>query len=145
MEDCIFCKIVSGQAESSKFWENDEFIAILDLFPNTPGAALVIAKNHYESNYLDVDNQIVLQLMKAGKSAAEKIRSGLKTKRVAAAIEGTGVNHLHMHLYPLHEGKKPDTHDEKPEFALEYRGYITTKPGPMADRIELDTLVKDLK
>ena len=144
MDDCIFCKIISGRSASSKFWENEEFIAILDLFPNTPGAALVISKIHYESNYLEVDDRIVLQLMNASKTAAEKLRSGLKTNRVAAVIEGTGVNHLHMHLYPLHEGPDKPKHDDKPDFTLEYKGYITTKPGPMASREALDELLSKL-
>ena len=47
MSDCIFCKIAKGEIPSVKIWEDDEFFAILDLFPNTKGMTLVIPKSHF--------------------------------------------------------------------------------------------------
>lgn len=44
MEDCIFCKIVNGEVDSAKIWENKDFLAILDIKPNTKGMTLVLPK-----------------------------------------------------------------------------------------------------
>ena len=32
-EDCIFCKIVSGEIPANKLYEDDEVIAFLDMHP----------------------------------------------------------------------------------------------------------------
>ena len=44
--ECLFCKIINGQIPASKFWEDGNYIAILDINPNTKGATLVISKKH---------------------------------------------------------------------------------------------------
>jgi diadenosine tetraphosphate (Ap4A) HIT family hydrolase len=56
MTDCIFCAIAEGKSPAFKIWENDEFMAFLDLFPNTKGQSLVIPKKHYESDLFLVDD-----------------------------------------------------------------------------------------
>lgn len=45
-EDCIFCKIIKGEIPSYKVYEDEEFLGILDIFPNTKGMTLLIPKNH---------------------------------------------------------------------------------------------------
>ena len=49
-EPSIFEKIVAGELPCSKVRENDEFIAILDIFPNCKGQTLVIPKKRYDSD-----------------------------------------------------------------------------------------------
>lgn len=44
MKECIFCKIVKGEIDSAKIWENKEFLAILDANPNTKGMTVAGAK-----------------------------------------------------------------------------------------------------
>ena len=48
MEDCIFCKIVSGDAPSHKIYEDDDIVAFLDIHPVNPGHTLVIPKDHHK-------------------------------------------------------------------------------------------------
>ena len=50
MSDCIFCKIVKGEIPSVKVWEDDSFLAILDINPNTEGMTLVLPKSHFDSD-----------------------------------------------------------------------------------------------
>ena len=42
----IFDQIVSGEMKSWKVWEDDEFLAFLTTFPNTPGFTVVIPKEN---------------------------------------------------------------------------------------------------
>ena len=46
---CIFCKIVKGEIPARTVYEDDDFIAFLDINPATPGHTLVIPKGHYQS------------------------------------------------------------------------------------------------
>ena len=45
MSDCIFCKIVAGELPSFLVYEDDEFLAFLNIKPVNPGHVLVIPKN----------------------------------------------------------------------------------------------------
>ncbi len=46
MSDCIFCKIIAGELPSSKVYEDDNTIAIMDIGPVAKGHVLVIPKVH---------------------------------------------------------------------------------------------------
>ena len=46
MDDCIFCKIVAGELPSTRVYEDDRVVAIMDIFPATRGHALVIPRAH---------------------------------------------------------------------------------------------------
>ena len=45
MNDCVFCKIVKGEIPSYKVYEDESFLAFLDINPLNPGHTLVIPKN----------------------------------------------------------------------------------------------------
>ena len=47
MENCVFCKIVQGKIPSHKVYEDDNFLAFLDIDPRAPGHVQVIPKKHY--------------------------------------------------------------------------------------------------
>ena len=49
MEDCLFCKIASGEIPSTKVYENDDVYAFLDIDPQAPFHAIVIPKEHIAS------------------------------------------------------------------------------------------------
>lgn len=54
-DDCIFCKIVRGIVPAYKVYEDDLFLAFLDIKPLNPGNSLLIPKVHYRWVY-DVPN-----------------------------------------------------------------------------------------
>ena len=53
MRDCIFCKIIEGEAKSWKVYENESVYAFLDIHPVNEYHTLVIPKNHYD-NIFDI-------------------------------------------------------------------------------------------
>ena len=119
MDDCIFCKIINGAVPSSKVFEDEDFIAFLDIMPLNKGHTLVVPKKHCET-IDDMPEQILA-----------KIGPALKTlsRAVAAAAGATGVNlilsngktagqlvpHFHFHIIPRREGDGLhfDTHRKK--------------------------------
>jgi diadenosine tetraphosphate (Ap4A) HIT family hydrolase len=142
-ENCIFCKISGGEIPSYKIWEDDKFFAILDIFPNTKGMTLIIPKEHYDSYAFDMPDDVYSEFMHAAKKVGKLLDEKLNVQRTALVMEGMGVNHAHIKLYPLHglgEGFNPMVPDEKVYFET-YEGYLTTKIGPKAD----DNLMKEIK
>ena len=51
MNECVFCKIVKKEIPTDKIYDDENFIAILDINPVNPGHTLVVSKNHYENIY----------------------------------------------------------------------------------------------
>lgn len=50
-DDCIFCKIVTGELPSAKVYEDEHVYAFLDLSQVTKGHTLVIPKTHTKNIY----------------------------------------------------------------------------------------------
>ena len=46
MDDCIFCKIASGEIPSTKVYEDDKILCFKDLNPMAPVHVLFIPKEH---------------------------------------------------------------------------------------------------
>ncbi len=131
MEECIFCKIVEGKIPSVKIWEDQDHIAILDVMPNTEGMALVIPKKHFESYVFDMPRVDYKNFLLATKKAAKFLERGLRVERVALVMEGLGVNHAHMKLYPLHGLDKKFVETWSPDkiWFDKYKGYLSTQTG----------------
>lgn len=147
MDNCIFCKIAKGEIPSVKFWEDEDFLAILDIYPNTRGMALVIPKKHYDSYVFDMSDEVYQKFMLAVKKVAKMIEKGLCVQRVAMVMEGMGINHAHIKLYPLYgvNEKFKEMWAKDKIFFKKYEGYISTQLGPEADISELKKLAEEIK
>ena len=147
MDNCLFCKIARGEFASAKIWENEEFVSILDASPNTKGMALVMPKKHYESYVFAMPDDVYQRFLLATKTVAKKLEKALGVKRVAMVMEGMGVNHAHIKLYPMHglddEFKEMQAKDQM--FFRKYPGYITTVLGPRIDLEELKKQAEEIK
>ncbi len=103
---CIFCKIVSGEIPSYKIYEDDDFLAFMDIDPRSPGHVQVIPKEHRRWVW-DVPNvgayfEVVRKIAKAQQQA-------FNTELVRSQIFGEEVPHAHIWVFP-HEasGDKND-------------------------------------
>lgn len=99
MENCIFCKFVKGEIEPIKVYEDDNFLAFLDIRPLNKGHTLIIPKKHYrwmwdiEENYSNIVNKIANALKKA-----------FNTNFIVSFVIGEEVPHAHFHLVPRFKG-----------------------------------------
>jgi histidine triad (HIT) family protein len=144
MDQCIFCKIIAGDIPSAKWWEDENFIAILDINPNIKGASLVIPKKHEPSDFEAVSNETLVKAVVAIKNPISKLKRFFNTERVGVVVEGVGVNHLHFKLYPFVGYSSQQTEAEETIYFETYPGYIITKLGPKADTRELEELAAKL-
>jgi histidine triad (HIT) family protein len=142
MENCIFCKIVKGEIPSVKVWEDKKHLAILDINPNTEGMTLVLTKKHYDSDATDMPDKEYTDLMIAAKKIAKILENKLKVKRVAIVMEGLGVNHVHIKLYPVYglDEKFKEMWAKDKIYFKKYEGYISTQIGPQKSIEELKKL-----
>ena len=62
MDNCIFCKIASGEIPAATLYEDDLFRVILDLGPASKGHALILPKNHY-ANLYEIPDELVGKAM----------------------------------------------------------------------------------
>jgi histidine triad (HIT) family protein len=56
-QQCIFCKIVSGEIPADKVYEDDKYVAFKDINPKAPVHILIIPKKHIESFHLVKDQK----------------------------------------------------------------------------------------
>lgn len=127
----IFDKIMSGEIPSWKVWEDEHHLAFLTPFPNTPGLTVVIPKKNIGGYVFALESQEYHALLSATKTVANILEKAFHTPRVAVVFEGTGVDHVHAKLFPLHGELAGATGVWSPfqEFHEEYRGWLTTAEG----------------
>ncbi len=99
MEDCIFCKIVSGEIPKDFVYENDFAVAFPDIKPEAPGHILLIPKEHHEWFY-DVPSEISNEWFRAAQTLAKKIKEEHNCMYVELKIAGIHIPHTHIHLIP---------------------------------------------
>ncbi len=110
MDDCLFCKMVSGEITPDSVYEDDQVLAFRDINPQAPLHVLVIPKVHIATlNDLDDDQGPLLGHMMhtaikiaTGEGYAER---GYRTVINCNAEAGQSVFHIHLHLLagrPMH-------------------------------------------
>ena len=106
--DCIFCKIVTGQIPSEKVYEDETVVSFLDIGPISDGHTLVIPKQHFEKLHqcpAELLGHIGFCLGKIARavlaaSEAEGYNVLCNTSRAAGQL----VDHLHFHIIPRKTG-----------------------------------------
>lgn len=140
-EPTLFDKIVDGSIPSYKVWEDDNYLAFLTPWPNTPGFTVVVPKKNPGDNYLDADESAYTGLLLAAKKVALALRKAFDAYRVGLVIEGEGVPHMHVKLIPMHgAGKESGVTKHEPFFSEKYQGYLTTADGPKMDDAQLKAI-----
>lgn len=147
MSDCIFCKIISWAISSVKIREDDDFIAILDVFPNTKWMTLVMPKMHYDSDLFEIkDKQFYTKYLLAIQEVANILKKWLKLNRVAMVMEGMWIDHLHTKLYPLHWvwSQWKEYRAKQEVYFDQYEWYISTQLWPKANSDELQKVADEI-
>jgi len=95
--DCIFCKIAKGELPCYKIYEDENFLAFLDIRPLNLGHTLVIPKKHYRWVW-DVLN--IGDYYEVVAKIANAIKKALHTDLVISMVVGEEVAHAHVWLVP---------------------------------------------
>lgn len=97
MTDCVFCKIAKKEVPSEIIWEDKDYLAFLNIKPESEGHTLVIPKKHYRWVW-DVKNlgEYFEKVREVKKILDEKYHP----KFVEVKVYGIDVPHAHIHLIP---------------------------------------------
>lgn len=96
MSDCIFCKIVEGSIPCYKIFEDEKFLAFLDVFPKTTAQMLVIPKQHVEWVW---DVPEIGEMYEFTGKVARHVRE-VSGQPVRQMVYGFQVPHAHIQLRP---------------------------------------------
>jgi histidine triad (HIT) family protein len=108
MDDCLFCRIVSGELPSMRVYEDDRAIAIMDIYPATRGHVLVVPRAHAR-DIGDIADQDLAHCAVVAKQLAAKAVANLGADGVTI-MQSNGpaawqtVFHYHVHVIPRYDG-----------------------------------------
>src|SRR3989344_6977149 len=100
--NCIFCKIIAGEAEASKVYEDDQILAFMDIQPVREGQVLVIPKEHID-HFSNIPYELATKIFLKSHHISKIIRASLHNERVGLVVHGYGVPHAHMIVVPQHQ------------------------------------------
>ncbi|MGD8340607.1 MAG: histidine triad nucleotide-binding protein [Gammaproteobacteria bacterium] len=99
--DCIFCRIVAGELDCDKLYEDDDVLAFRDLYPKAPVHGLVIPKRHVATldDFADGDSALLGRLLIVARQiAAENELEGYRVTMNVNSLGGQVVFHAHLHI-----------------------------------------------
>lgn len=104
----IFAKILRGEADAYRVYENDNALAFLDLMPQSDGHTLVLPKAPAE-NLFDLEPSIAGTLFQSTQIVAQAVRAAFKPDGIIVtqfngSAAGQSVFHIHMHIIPRYAG-----------------------------------------
>lgn len=115
MENCIFCKITSGEASAQIIYEDSQVVAFQDIHPLAPVHLLVVPRKHISSmvEAAAEDEGLLGHMMLVARDLASRFaieQTGYRLVVNTGVDGGQTVPHLHLHLlggrrvaYPLKE------------------------------------------
>jgi histidine triad (HIT) family protein len=100
MDNCIFCKIVKKEIPAEIVYEDDNFLAFLDIHPQSPGHTQVIPKKHVRWVW---DYKKAGDYFEIAKKVALAQRKAFNTEFILSKIVGDEVPHAHIWVFPNKE------------------------------------------
>jgi histidine triad (HIT) family protein len=103
VEECLFCKMVSGQIPVEKLIDNENVMAFRDINPQAPQHFLIIARRHISTlnDLQESDAELIGRMHLAAASLAKKhglAERGYRTVFNCNRDAGQAVFHIHLHL-----------------------------------------------
>ena len=130
----VFCRIIDGELPSSKVYEDDDVLAILDISQTTRGHTLVMPKKHCTS-FLDCDSETLHKVFDVARRIGQAEVAVLGAKGVnvltnVGEMAGQSVPHFHVHVIP--------------RYALGEGGFQITMKEQDTSKINLPALALDI-
>lgn len=100
-DDCLFCKIVSGEVPSTKVYEDDQVLAFEDVSPMMPVHVLIVPKDHYDNIADGLPDELMGHLFNTVRTVADQkgiLESGFRVIVNTNDDACQTVHHLHVHV-----------------------------------------------
>lgn len=107
-KNCPFCRMAKHELPAIVVYEDNDILAIMDLYPATPGHVLVLPKEHIENIYemtTDLGSRIMDTAIAVSKAIKQKLSpDGLNLIQSNELAAGQTISHFHLHIVPRHNG-----------------------------------------
>ena len=107
MQDCVFCKIAAGEIPCFKIWEDENYLAFLDIKPLDSGHTLIIPKKHFRwvwdlpaSSVGGQGGPNFSEYWEKTREVKNILDNKLNPEWVEVKVMGIDVSHAHIHLVP---------------------------------------------
>ena len=136
MRECIFCRIVAGDAPASYVYEDEQLVAFMDTRPVNQGHTLVVPRAHAE-RIANLDTSTGGHLFAVAMSLNQAVQravgsDGINLQLADGEAAGQEISHFHLHIIPRFRGDR---------FRLRVRRWRPARPS----REELDQLAEVIK
>ena len=103
-EQCIFCKIVAGKLPSHRVYEDERYVAFLDINPFSLGHTLVCPKRHGETLW-DMDEREIAEVFEVASKVSMGVvaatnADGFRIMQNNGEAANQAVAHIHVHVIP---------------------------------------------
>ena len=117
--DNVFAKILRGDMPVVKVWEDEAVLVFMDVFPQSLGHTLIIAKTSQAQNLLDIEPQVLGRVIAATQRTARAVEKALKPEgfqimQLNGEAGGQTVFHLHFHIIPRWADQPLKSHGHAP-------------------------------
>ena len=106
VNDCLFCRIVSGTLDASVVFSDEQSVAFLDHRPLFPGHCLLVPRKHFET-LADLPASQVGPFFKNVQLLSRAVESAMAAQGTFVAMNNRvsqSVPHLHVHIVPRRKG-----------------------------------------
>ena len=110
--DCVFCKIVKKEIPATVVYEDDNFLAFLDIRPVAPGHTQIIPKKHYRWVW-DLPAQAgvpgnIGDYFAVVQKLALAQKKGFNADIIRSQVYGEEIAHAHIWVWPETVGDEKD-------------------------------------
>ena len=130
--DNIFAKILRGEIPSVKVWEDDDVLAFMDVFPQSEGHVLVVAKASQARTLLEMEpavlERVILAVQRTARAVEKALRpEGFSIMQFNGEAGGQTVFHLHFHIVPRWADRPMKGHGHAPMADAEQLKALATR------------------
>lgn len=133
----LFSRIVRGEEQQWRVWEDEDHVAFLTPFPNSPGFTVLVPRRPLTSDIFRLHNADYEGLVLAAWQVSRLLEEGLGAWGMGLIFEGFEIDYAHAKLIPLFAPPSSGTGDNSTsppplQFYSTYPGYVTSEDGPEA-------------
>lgn len=101
-DECLFCRIVSGELPAAVVYEDESAVAFLDHRPLFPGHTLLVPREHVET-LGELPARLVAPYFEGAQLLALVVEAAMDAEGTFVAMNNRvsqSVPHLHVHIVP---------------------------------------------
>ena len=102
LDDCLFCRIASGEVEAHEVYRDERIVAFLDIGPIRDGHVQIIPVEHFDT-FEALPPDLSADILRLGQRLARVQKRIYAVSRVAFMFTGGDIPHAHAHVIPLVE------------------------------------------